>query len=315
MRIGKQQQLLAQCESSGKRFVNGRIKLCRTRWQLGATATPRQGHRPTNSRVFVPLLLDAAQLLDAAHMLSSPAQAAWRGHTLAGTNWSRWLGQLQVAPRVAVTTLIAALEAGLQAQPRAGPLNYEVHLRWQSEFRLVDPETTVTLDEIVRASQTHAGYIPGVVQEVLLTAFGGALLGQEVALLAVGMRAAQRGPAVPEARPETRVPHSRDTTAASGAGDWRIGVAAARESCDRPQIAPSHFNISDEAPQVAAIDGAGDDMEIDSAPAPPAPIAERPARRRRTIDRGAEVLASEEHTDLTQQLAEVDMEDRDESPL
>ena len=78
-------------------------------YSYAAAGPPHDFTEQTNSRVFVPLLLDAA------HMLSAPAQAAWRGHTLAGTNWSRWLGQLQVAPRVAVTTLIAVLEAGLQA--------------------------------------------------------------------------------------------------------------------------------------------------------------------------------------------------------
>ena len=169
----------------------------------------------SNSQVYAPLLLDGVGLLGAE------AQAAWRQHSVIQGAWQGWSQQLRNAQPIALGILLTALRAAIEAQPGAPPLNRTVALLWASVLRSGNSDDAVTLADVVQNSRTATGYLPSLVQEVLLTQYGGVVLGQEVALMAAALRVHLAGAA--QAAP-----------AASA-----TGVAAARESCDAPVAPPA----------------------------------------------------------------------------
>ena len=85
----------------------------RTTSRPGYTSAGLPPHRigATFSAIYVPLLLDAANLLPSA------AQAAWRSHATAGSSWSRWVQTLRDSARQPLTILAVALRNQFEAQP------------------------------------------------------------------------------------------------------------------------------------------------------------------------------------------------------
>ena len=132
-------------------------------------------------------------LLDAAGLLSADAQRTWRQHASASSGWDHWAQDLRSAPQVSMTALVTRLQAKILQQARADPLTENVCLLWQCARHIGGPDSSASLPEIVRASRTRSGYIPGQAQEVILEAFGGSQLAQAVTLFANTLR--QRPPA------------------------------------------------------------------------------------------------------------------------
>ena len=90
---------------------------------------------------------------------------------------------------------------------------------------------TVALADLTRASRTRRGYLPGLVQEVLLEAYGGQQLSQGVALLASAWCARSGDTAAAGPRLRSSVSFVQGSRLVTGAG-WQQTVAAAREACD-----------------------------------------------------------------------------------
>ena len=160
---------------------------------------------PTNSQLFVPLLLDAAGLL------LNQAGAAWRAHELIGPGWERWTTVLRAAQPVRMSELADALqgELGLQGpglRPDARRMNLISCVLWMSSVRTGPGNTaTASLAEVVGNSCLHNGYLPSLVQEVLLAKYGGVDMSREVLQVADAVRAAQApGPVLPSAAASTR---------------------------------------------------------------------------------------------------------------
>ncbi len=159
---------------------------------------------PTNSQLFVPLLLDAAGLL------LNQAGAAWRAHELIGPGWERWTTVLRAAQPVRMSELADALqgELGLQGpglRPDARRMNLISCVLWMSSVRTGPGNTaTASLAEVVGNSCLHNGYLPSLVQEVLLAKYGGVDMSREVLQVADAVRAAQApGPVLPSAAAST----------------------------------------------------------------------------------------------------------------
>ncbi len=195
---------------------------------------PRQFVAQTNSRIFVPLLLDAAGLL------TDVAQRAWRQHAAETNDWGNWVHELRSA-HMSMTALVTRLQGKLVRQTQADPLNENVCLLWQCARHVGGIGSSTTLPEIVRASRNRSGYIPGLAQEVLLEAFGGQHLAQAVALFAnaLRMRRAEAGGGAVEVQPaagaggERTGRFVRGSDLVTGHG-WNRTVAAASERCDVP---------------------------------------------------------------------------------
>ncbi len=184
----------------------------------------------TNSRVFVPLLLDAAGLL------SADAQRAWRAHPAASGEWGRWTEALRTAQPVSVTDLVTRLQAKLRQQDRHDRLDETVCLLWQCAWHLGGPGAEAALVPIVQASKSRRGYVPGLVQEVLLETFGGQHLSQAAALVANAIRQAGSGHgahASASAPPRVVGGFVQAANLVTGHG-WDRATAAASESCDLP---------------------------------------------------------------------------------
>ena len=207
----------------------------------GGPPTHLAGQR--NSPIYVPLLLDAS------HLLAEPAQRAWRAHDLASSNWERWVQTLRVAQQVSMTALVAQLEGKMRAAARIDDLTKDVCLLWHCAQHAGGIGASVPLADLTRASGTSRGYLPGLVQEVLLEAFGGQQLAQSVALLAAAWRARSGGgtgnatsisaagaPAAPTrhagASPAVNG-FVRGANLVTGYG-WNRAVAAASEANDVP---------------------------------------------------------------------------------
>ena len=86
---------------------------------------------------------------------------------------SQWVSQLSTAPGALLLALVAALAEEVRGQPQADAMNRDVSLFWQSALRATSTDAAVPLGDIVRNSQSTARYLPSLVQEVLLNAFGG----------------------------------------------------------------------------------------------------------------------------------------------
>ena len=213
----------------------------------------------TNSRIFVPLLLDAAGLLN------SQASRAWRQHELASVEWDRWCQRLRTVPAVSISALAAALQTELDRHPHTCRSNHSVRLLWHSAAsgRGDGSGAETNLHEIVSNSLLANSYIPGLAQEVLLLQFGGPDLCHAVLQLAEGLRSAQDatavtisevnaqgGPIATTAQgeaPTTIGGFVRGANLITGHG-WNQAAAADSELCDMPSaardVAPEQNTVS-----------------------------------------------------------------------
>ena len=275
---------------------------------------------PTNSQIYVPLLLDAAGVL------SATAQHAWRQHELTSTDWEHWIQALQAAQPVSVAFLLRKLQVGLRNRARIDPLSKDICLLWHRARQMRGVEVHVTIGDVVISSQTQLGYLPGLVQEILLESFGGQQLSQAVAHRAAAMRVrsaegidvAAAGPSVPS---DSAGRFVRGSDLVTGHG-WNRAAAAASESCDvpgasqpaAPAPAPPEFNITGS--------GSGSSLSMDpaaEASAEPASAPGEPPQRCAASDAapapaGATaqnfniaVDGDDESTGLTQDVSMIDL--------
>ena len=197
-------------------------------------------------------------LLDAAGLLADSAQRAWRQHETASSNWDLWAQSLRSASQVSMTALVTSLQAKMLQQPQPDPLSENLCLLWQCARHVGGDGSSASLQDIVNASKSRNGYLPGLVQEVLLEAFGGQQLAQGVALFANALRVGGTPAAGGGAGGFVRGP---DLVTGHG---WIQAVAAASEACDVPtapepnpegvgetaasveQRGAPHFNIADQ---------------------------------------------------------------------
>ncbi len=215
---------------------------------LQAAGPPDALVAATDSRVYVPLLFDAAGLL------SGEAQQAWRSHDLSASRWHQWVEQLRAAAPVQMQALATALQELLRARPHAPALNKDVCLVWEAAARRSEG-CVASLADVVQNSRTDLGYCPSLAQEVLLGAFGGHELTQGVLELADALRArsAQRASAGAGGEAAAATVSEGTTAAASGAPaasrigpfvqasdlvtgfGWNRTIAAAAEVSDMPR--------------------------------------------------------------------------------
>ncbi len=80
-----------------------------------------------------------------------------------------------------MTALVTSLQAKMLQQPQLDPLSENICLLWQCARHVGGDGSSASLQDIVNASKSRNGYLPGLVQEVLLEAFGGQQLEQGVA--------------------------------------------------------------------------------------------------------------------------------------
>ncbi len=227
---------------------------------------------PTNSQIYVPLLLDAAGAL------SATARQAWRRHESTSAVWEHWVQTLRAAQSVTVETLVRELQTCMRTRRQVGQLTKDVCLLWHCALQIGGADARVDLDDVVRASRTRLGYLPGPVQEILLENFGGPQLSQSAALHAAAIRARTA-----ERRDDARVAGPSAGFVSGGAlatssllapgivsvPDWRRAVAAAGEPGDAaaPPRARSeqasgaeHSDGGGTADDAGAADAAGSDV-------------------------------------------------------
>lgn len=292
-----------------------------TSGDYGSAGPPEHLAAPTNSSIFVPLLLDAAGLL------SADAQRAWMQHAAARDVWENRSQSLRSAPPVSLTALVARLQAKLQRQAQIDSLDGKVCLLWQCAKHIGDPGVSASLPEIVRGSRTDRGYIPGKVQEVLLEAFGSGPLGQAVALLANTLRlgsatrhGAPPSPPAPGQPPSVAAANAAASRSVGGGfvrgadlvtgHGWNRAAAAASEPCDLP-AAPSAA-----APSVPAPGPASTTVPAPvAAPRATTPGAAQPAAPTLHFHYGSDEAGDNaDTTGLTQEVRNMDIDNAPDGP-
>ena len=138
-----------------------------------AAGPPAAAPGPSNSCIYVPLLLEAAGYLQ------PQAAEAWRNHVVAGSWWSEAVAALQQPGPVAANRLAARMNEFMLGRNRdVHPAEVEVHLRFAA--LAASDVGPLPLAVAVRSATSDAMgfYIPRNAQEAILMEF----LGQEAAL-------------------------------------------------------------------------------------------------------------------------------------
>ncbi|CAE7683973.1 unnamed protein product [Symbiodinium sp. CCMP2592] len=149
----------------------------------------------TNSRVYVPLLLDAAGLLPA------DAQRAWRTHAPIGEWWPAAVAALLARPFIPVRELCTAVEHVSQAFPQQALVSSTLERFWSwAQPRVAQ---VASLAEVLRAitSADEGHYIAAPLQEALIALLVGAAAASTLERIVDRLRASEPGAALLPAPP------------------------------------------------------------------------------------------------------------------
>ena len=167
-------------------------------------------------------------LVDAAGLLVNEAQQVWQCRA---PRWVAWVQALRAAEPVPLAALAVALKDELRQRPEADTHNSNVCLLWESTC-LLSNGVSASLVDLVQNSQLPNGYLPSVVQEVLMLAYGGAALCQEVLQLAAALRAQPVAPPPPPPAPTAVDDGGTDAVAS------RCAACGGRTNGTRPHRCP-----------------------------------------------------------------------------
>ena len=172
--------------------------------ELGSPLQPLTA--PTNSRIYVPLLLAAAGRLDPAQL------PLWAAHPVLGQAWQAALAVFRERPFVPVQQILAVgqqLILGGQHLWATEPV-LQLFLDWaETQGPLISVNTAVDL----YANQASGHYIPALVQEALLLVWLGERRALEVLHVIDGWRALPHG-AINSTPPLPHAAHPPDAPAA-----------------------------------------------------------------------------------------------------
>ena len=180
---------------------------------------------PTNSWLYMPLLLDGAGLL------SPPAAEAWRSHAPYADTWPALVTTLVASAPVRATDLAAAVWSAAEADADPGGTTEDCgHV---CSCLGAQPTACLTLRQAVSAAAGAHGYLTAATQSAFLQLFGGVTLAAEAAALADRARAFLQTAA-------PRAPRRRRGRAAApppavpeASGD---GIPAVDATTDAPQV-------------------------------------------------------------------------------